>query len=126
MVVDDAFDRVEEAKTEQHRARKKFARPEEMTPLRAAPEHEQAGDHEQVCGTVEDAVPKRVELEVLDAVHGIPAAQHVVPLKELVQDDPVEKSAEPKAEQDPSRSGKVVPIRVHTVAYALAVAPNQQ
>jgi hypothetical protein len=62
---------------------------------------------------VEDAVPKRVELEVLDRVHGIPAAQHVVPLQELVQHDAVEKAAEPQPEEHARRLGKMPLLGVH-------------
>jgi len=84
-----------------------------MPALGTAPEHKQPRDHKQICGAVEDAVPKRVELEVLDRVLGIPAAQHVVPLQELVQHDAVEKAAESQPEEHARRLGKMPLLGVH-------------
>jgi hypothetical protein len=128
MVVDDALGGVEQAKTEQHRARQKFARPELVTPLGAAPEHEQPCNHEYMCRAVEDPVPKRVELEGFDAVDRIPAAQQVVPLKELVQDDPVEKSrargrtgCQPFSENDAhSCAWRLVRCRLQAIGFTVA------
>jgi len=56
---------------------------------------------------VEDAVPKRVELVILKGIHRIPAAQHVMPAKDLMKDDAVKKSAQAQTEQYAGRHGKM-------------------
>jgi hypothetical protein len=74
--------------------------------FRRSPENEEASDHEEVGRTVKNTVPEGVELEVLDGVHRIPAAQHVMPLQHLMQNDAVEEAPEPQAQEYPGRSGK--------------------
>ena len=64
---------------------------------------------------MEDAVPQRVELKVLERVDRIPAAQHVVPLQQLVQDDAVEEATKPQAEKDPRRFGEVALRGLHAL-----------
>src|SRR5690348_3744232 len=77
-----------------------------MPSLRCAPKQEQADQNEYVSRAVEDAVPAGIQFKVLDCVDRIPAAQHVVPLKHLMQHDPVEEPAEAKPEEYARRDGK--------------------
>ena len=46
--------------------------------------------------TVKDAIPQRIQFQVLNGVDRIPVTQHVVPLKQLVQHDPIKDSSEPE------------------------------
>jgi hypothetical protein len=41
---------------------------------------------------VKNAVPQRVETQVLNSVGGVDATEHVVPLQKLVQNDAIEES----------------------------------
>jgi hypothetical protein len=50
---------------------------------------------------VKDAVPQSVEFQIFDCVDRIPTAEHVVPLKHLVKNNPVEKATEAEPEEDP-------------------------
>ncbi len=51
---------------------------------------------------MKEAVPKRVRLESSNCCGGVipGASEHVMPLKQLVQDDPVDEAAEADPEQD--------------------------
>jgi hypothetical protein len=99
MMIHNTFHRVENAKAKQHGAGEKLCRPKEMRPLCGAPEQEQSHQHEDIGRAVEDTVPKRVEPHVLDRVHGVPTAEHMMPLQNLVKNDPVKKPAEPEPEE---------------------------
>src|SRR4051812_16784979 len=55
----------------------------------------------------EDAVPSRVEFQVLDCVDGEPAAEHVMPLQHLMQHDAIEETAQPEAEEYACRNRKM-------------------
>lgn len=100
-MVDQAFDKVEDPKTYQESAHHHLAGPPEMGLAGRPPKHHKAKRDENIRTGVENAVPKRVELEVLDGVGRVPGAgQHVMPLQNLMQNDPVEKPAEAKSEQN--------------------------
>jgi hypothetical protein len=60
---------------------------------------------------VKDAVPARIELQILDAVDRIPAAEHVVPLKQLVKNDSIEEATEAKPQEYASRNGELAVSR---------------
>ncbi len=104
------------------------SRPESSKSLSAAhaPEDEQLGEHKQISKAKEVAVPAGVELKRLDRRDRVPAAQHMMPSQELVQDDPVEKAAETEAEQHSGNHGKSPPdsdtphrgLRIHLLAGA--------
>lgn len=59
--------------------------------------------HREPGRAVKQSVPQRVRLQTGDCRDRIVTvvAEHVVPLQDLVQDDPVHKSSEPDPEQDP-------------------------
>jgi hypothetical protein len=44
---------------------------------------------------MKDAIPNRVEFQAGHVDYRIPIAQHVVPLKELMQNNPVKEAAQP-------------------------------
>ena len=89
--------------------RDRHAAPMEMPCPRGPPQNEQPDHDEDVGGAVQDPVPERIELEVLDGVDGVPAAEHVVRLEHLMREDAVEEAAEP--EQDPAEIGKCPSLR---------------
>jgi hypothetical protein len=64
-----------------------------MPAMCSAPQNEEACHYEKISGAVEYSVPHCVELEIVYRVHGIPAAQHVMPLQDLMQHDPVKEAA---------------------------------
>jgi hypothetical protein len=107
LVIDRSLDQVEGAETDQKAATHKPGRPEPMASPPTAPQHDQAQHDEDVCGHMEDAVEERIQSEIFEAVGGKAcAAQHVMPLQHLMQNDAVEEAPEPQAEEDPGRSGK--------------------
>jgi hypothetical protein len=71
-----------------------------MAPLRATPEHGEACNDEYVGGAVKDAIAKGFELKVFDADERIPAAQHVVPLQQLVEHDAIKEAAKAQARKE--------------------------
>jgi hypothetical protein len=77
-----------------------------MAPPSGPPEYEQPRENEQISGGMEDAVPKSVQFKVLDRVDRIPRADHVMPLKKLMEHDPIEKTSEAQPEQQASRGRK--------------------
>jgi hypothetical protein len=60
---------------------------------------------------MEKSIPHDVELEVLEIVGRIACAgQHMVPLEDLVQYDPVEEAAETEAEKDSGNGRKAFSV----------------
>ena len=101
LVVDHSLHHIEEAEADQQRANQKPGRPIKMPPVGGTPEHGQADHHEDLGADVEEAVEKRVKLEVFDTVcREAGTGHHVMPLQDLMQDDAVEEAAEAKAEED--------------------------
>ena len=88
--------------------------------MRCPPQDEQAGDHEDVGGAVKDTVPARIELQILDRIDRIPAAQHVMPLQELMQHDAVEQPTQAQPKRIPAETGK---CRSATAVAAITAAP---
>jgi hypothetical protein len=54
---------------------------------------------------MEDPIAQRVDAEIVDAVDGIPAAEHMVPLKQLMQHEPSSNPAQSKPSSKAGRSG---------------------
>lgn len=59
---------------------------------------------------MEDAVPERIEFEVFDGVHRVPAAQHVMPAQDLMEDNAIEKSSQAQPKENACRY-REMPIR---------------
>jgi hypothetical protein len=101
VVVDDAFDQVEDAEAHEDAPHQELTQPAEMGPTGRPPQDDQAEHDEHVRGRVEQPVPERVDLEVSTLVGGKPGArQHVMPLQDLVQDDAVEQAAQAQSKED--------------------------
>ena len=58
-------------------------------------------------GEMEQPIPERVRLQPGDRRRGVAAlaGEHVMPLQDLVEHDPVDEPTEAEAEQDPRRAG---------------------
>ena len=68
---------------------------------RVAPQDVEPQPREDVSAGVKEAVPKRVDLQVLNTLRRVArACQHVMPLKELMQDDAIKEPAQTQSEQD--------------------------
>ena len=105
VVIDNAFNSVEDSKTEQHCPDQEFRQPVEMPAVRRAPKQEQTDQNKKVWRAVKDAVPSRVEFQVLDGVDGVPTAEHVMPLH-LMQHDAIEEPPNPRSKKMPAAIGK--------------------
>src|SRR5829696_2184743 len=107
MMVDDAFDEVEHAPADEHPAEER-APVDGPPPLAGAvPEDVETRRHRHPRRGVEEAVRERVRLEAGDGRRGILALarEHVMPLEDLVENDPVNEPAKPDSEQNPGRTG---------------------
>ena len=78
-----------------------------MPAVRRAPKQEQTDQNKKVWRAVKDAVPSRVEFQVLDGVDGVPTAEHVMPLQHLMQHDAIEETAQSEAEENARRNRKM-------------------
>ena len=102
VVIDDPFDEVEQPPADEHRSEEGTSADRPSPMGRAAPEDvETTGDGEP-RGGVKESVPERVRLEPGNGGGRIAALarEHVMPLKDLVEHDPVDEAPEPDAEQD--------------------------
>jgi hypothetical protein len=99
VMINKSFNQVERTEANQHRAGQKLARPAKVPPPRGAPQDDQAQNDKDIRAGVKDAVQQCIEFEIFNAVGRIARARyHVMPLQDLVQHDPIEESAEAKAE----------------------------
>ena len=100
MMVDDAFNQIENAESHQHGCWQQLSRPSDVLLARGAPEDGEASYHEQICAGVENTVPDDIELEAVKSIGGVTGAgQHMMPLQDLMQHDPVEEAAQPQAKK---------------------------
>jgi hypothetical protein len=99
-VINNSLDKVENTPPQEKRANQQLIGPIEVPMVSGSPQDEKPDHHENVRAAVKDTVPKRVQFEVRDCRRRIPTAHHVMPLKDLVKDNPVEEPAKTKAEQD--------------------------
>ena len=68
-----------------------------------APEHQQAYEDENISAGVEKSIPQRIETEVLNRHSRVHAAEHMMPLQDLMEDYSVEETTQAKTEQDACR-----------------------
>ena len=94
--------------------------------MRGPPKEEQAGQNEKVCRAVKDAVPSRVEFEVLDGVDGKSTAEHVMPLQHLMQHDAIEETAQPEAEEYACRNRKMAACERGGYGHRTANVPSKK
>jgi len=128
LMVHDALSKIENAEAHQQRPGEQPAGPPHVSPMCGPPQQGKSGNDKNVSAGVEDTVEKRVQLKVIDAVGGIPGAcDHVVPLKQLMEDDPVKETSQPPAEKDACRSRKppvLTFILSHSVHPMRGVPPS--
>ena len=87
--------RLKVPKAHQDCAKQRFARPLDVCLARVAPKDGQTNDDKDIGCGVKQAIPERINLEVVQGVWRVAATrQHVVPLEHLVKDDAVEKPAQ--------------------------------
>lgn len=104
LMVDDPLYQVEQPKPHQHGSGEFAGAPFEVAEPGRPPQDEQSAQNEDVGCGMEDAVPKRIQFKVLYRIDRIPGAQHVMPLKNLAENDPVEEAAQTNAEQQAGRA----------------------
>src|SRR5687768_620193 len=104
VVIDGAFDQVEQAPTDQEEPDEGPDRPERGRSPTRPPEEGQPGGGEDVGDCVEEPVGEGLDLRAPNRGRrpAIGAAQQAVPLEDLVEDDAVEEAAESHAQQQRS------------------------
>jgi hypothetical protein len=100
VVVDGAFNEIEQSPTEEHRAYEAFGGEDHAMFGDCSPEKDHADECSGPGEGVEHAVPKHIHLEILDAGFGQPGGEHGVKLENLVEENAVEKTTEADAEED--------------------------
>jgi hypothetical protein len=105
VVIDHAFDDVEEAPTFERESEELPPGPGEVVVAGSAPQEDGRGNEGEDRGQVEQSVGKRVEFEAANGRHWTAgfARQHVVPLKDLVENHAIEQSSEANPEEHSRR-----------------------
>src|SRR5215203_5962302 len=92
-----------------------------MVSPRVAPQDVKPQPREDVSAGMKEAVPERVDLQVLNTVRRIArACQHMMPLKDLVQDNTIKEPAQTQSEQDASGNRKAAILRQSSHNQSLA------
>lgn len=94
LVIHNTFDAIEDAKAEQQAAPQRLVGPMKMWAMSSAPQNDQAGYDKDIGSGMKHSVPKGIEFEACDICNGVPAAEHMVPLQQLVQNNTIEEAAE--------------------------------
>jgi hypothetical protein len=100
LVVNYAFHDIEYSPPDQDSSDEEFVRPKQMSPMCGSPEKKQSDHNENISSAVEDAIPQRIQFETGYILDRIPTAQHVVPLKYLMQHNPIKEAAQAEAEKN--------------------------
>ena len=108
MVVDNPFDDIEETPAKEQGANEDLRRPGGMRRSAGTPKQYETGDGGEIDAGVKEPVRERVCLESADCRRwpAVSVAQHVMPLKQLMQHNPVEEASETKSEQDTCGDGR--------------------
>src|SRR5688572_9003912 len=78
-----------------------------MPPTGFPPEYEESQADEDISSGMEETIPQRIDLQIPHTIGGIAArSEHVVPLQDLVQHNPIEEAAQAQSEQDARRRGE--------------------
>jgi hypothetical protein len=101
LVVDQALDEVEAAPAGEHQSDVGTVGRGDLTVMPGTEHQPRADGHADPRRDVKEAVRERVRFEPGDRRHRMVAGarEQVMPLQELVQDDPVEESAQPDPEE---------------------------
>lgn len=94
VMVHDALDEVEKTPADQQHPDKHSHRPRLVAASGRAPEEEKPGYRKKVGAGVEKAVAECVDLEARHGRDRVPVGNHVMPLKNLMQDDTVKEPTE--------------------------------
>src|SRR5215211_1267031 len=107
LVVEEAFDEVEETPSDEDPSDKRAAADCPAPLRRSSPEDPYSQGHCDPGSSVEEAVREGVVLETGDRGRRVVifAAQEVVPLEDLMEDDPVDEPTQTNADQDSWRAG---------------------
>lgn len=100
VVVDGAFDEVEKPPPQEHRTDEALGGEDGAIVGDCSPEEDQADEGGGPGECVKHAIPKHVDLQVLDAGFGKFCGEHGVNLEKLVEENAVEKPAEADAKED--------------------------
>src|SRR3954470_15267806 len=74
LVIDNALGQIEDAPSEQDRSDTLTTRPPYLAAARPSPQQIKPCEHENVGAAVKEAIPCRVEADVVDGIERIPAA----------------------------------------------------
>jgi hypothetical protein len=95
MMVDYSFDHVKDAEPDQEASRQRPVGPPNVYFARALPQNDKTGQHKDVCARMENTVPQRIHFEIVNTVGRVSSARkHVMPLKQLMKNNPVEKTSQ--------------------------------
>ena len=118
VVIDHSLDQVESAEPGQHAPRQHASRPPEMPPMRPPPEQQDTRQDKAIGRRVEEPVRKGVDPQVLDRFRRIAgAAEHAVPLKELVRHNSVKEATEAQAEQNSSGGREPATLSLYPLVH---------
>lgn len=101
LVVNQTLDKVEPAPSAQNPAPKNGRSPNLSASMRhTGVEDVESEQYGKPADYVKEAIPERVHLQSGHSVHRYDATEHVVPLKHLMEEDPIKETAQPDAEND--------------------------
>jgi hypothetical protein len=103
LVIHQTLDQVEEAPAQQHLSGERPGGTGQGAREAGTPELDDAGQRDRPGQGVEETVPAHVELHRGERGRRAHGREHVVPLKDLVEDDAVGKPAQTNAEEQAGR-----------------------
>src|SRR5690606_40739704 len=105
LMIDDAFDQVEQPPTQDKPANHGFKRGDWLTPISGAPQHHDADQRYDPDKCMKEAIPQHICAHGFHGCGWNPVGNHVVPLEYLMQNDPVYKTAHANTQQNPCACG---------------------
>lgn len=100
VMINDALDEIEKAPAEEISPDEDFAAPGDIATCASTPQQCKTRQDHDEAKRVEQPIPVHVNLHVRDAGLGKLGREHVVYLKQLMEQDAVEKASETDAEED--------------------------
>jgi hypothetical protein len=94
MMIDDALHHIEDSETDQYRADQHFARPGHMRLKCPARQDHHTNCCKQIRGDMKKTIPHDIEFQISKIVRRVACAgQHMMPLQDLMQDNPIKEAA---------------------------------
>ena len=123
LVVDQAFDDVEDSPAGEHHPDVGAPWWRQLSPLPRSNGQTQRRHDDDPGRKVKEPVRQGVRLESLHRIAGvgIGAGEYVVPLKDLVEDDPIDKASETETHQERRQFGRVGRRHIITRAWGLGI-----